>query len=310
MCIRDRVSTQSTWGNKFFSHLKAKQNSMADLDDFDKEINGQLDNLKKTIDALSKKDPSQRPAAIAKCQSEVKQINSWIETYELEIGGSANKKQYQESLKAIKQRYEQLKTELEYKKTEGTAQANLFANKSAARDPREMSSAEVIQLGDNTQKQSGDALTRIQKTVNEGNALADDVQRELAMQEEQIARMTNTVKDTQSILKRTDQLIRYFGRQVMTDKLLMCLLALIVIAIVTIIILKILGKGSGTNLDQVEKKKLIQEPISAPPHRKTCQPPIDMTYILTSLPSAYLISLLWLHFWQFRVLLDCARCIS
>lgn len=81
--------------------------------------------------------------------------------------------------------------------------------------------------------------------VEQGNELADQINLELDRQIEQLDRMYNTVKDTQSILKRTQHLIRYFARQIYTDKLLMCLICLIFIAIVVIIILSATGNNNG-----------------------------------------------------------------
>ena len=74
--------------------------------------------------------------------------------------------------------------------------------------------------------------------------MADEVALELAKQEDQIARMQKTVKDTQSVLKRSAQLIRYFARTLATDKIIMCLLFLVVAAMITLLVLKYLNLGA------------------------------------------------------------------
>ena len=82
--------------------------------------------------------------------------------------------------------------------------------------------------------------------VEQGNRLADEINLELDKQIEQLDRMEQTVKDTQSVLKRANQLIRYFFRQVYTDKIIMGLICCIVLAIVVIVIVSAMGYGKGT----------------------------------------------------------------
>lgn len=96
-------------------------------------------------------------------------------------------------------------------------------------------------MGDKTQAQGNAALDNIISVVEQGNQLADQINLELDKQIEQLDRMEQTVKDTQSVLKRANQLIRYFARQVYTDKIIMGLICCIVLAIVIIVIVSALG---------------------------------------------------------------------
>ena len=100
---------------------------------------------------------------------------------------------------------------------------------------------ELIELGDKTQAQGNQALDNIIGVVEQGNRLADDINLELDKQIEQLDRMEQTVKDTQSILKRANKMIRYFARQIYTDKIIMGLICCIVLAIVVIVIVSSLG---------------------------------------------------------------------
>jgi SNARE protein len=56
----------------------------------------------------------------------------------------------------------------------------------------------------------------------------------------------NTVRDTETTIKRAQRYIKYFAHQVYTDRCLMAMIVLIVMAIVVIIILSALGIGKGT----------------------------------------------------------------
>jgi SNARE protein len=121
-------------------------------------------------------------------------------------------------------------------------------------DPNTRDRKELIQLGKETQKQGMDALDRIEKDINEMDQIGVEVQLELNKQIEQLDRIYDTVKDTETTLKRAQKYVRYFARQVYTDRCLMAMIVLIVIAIVVIIILSAVGVGKGAfNLpDQVK----------------------------------------------------------
>ena len=48
--------------------------------------------------------------------------------------------------------------------------------------------------------------------------------------------------------------MKYFAKQVYTDKLLICLIVFIIIAIIVIIVLSILGKVPGIEIDSIQWK--------------------------------------------------------
>ena len=103
---------------------------------------------------------------------------------------------------------------------------------------------QVIEMGHRVQSEGLDKLKEISNTVDVTNRLADDINKELDEQIEQLDRMFNTVKDTQTVLKRAQVTIRYFTRAVATDKCLMGLICLIFVALLVVVILSIMGKGN------------------------------------------------------------------
>ncbi|KAM3129651.1 hypothetical protein pb186bvf_018262 [Paramecium bursaria] len=217
---------------------------MSELEEFESTLNSELDKLQKEIDTLSKKEYNQRNQAIKRCTDKIKSIATLIESFELEIG-NVDRNQAQrfiDSLKAINQRYGRLKNELEFKKNENSTQENLFKEKQQRpADLSQMTAQQAIDEGDQTQAKAMNALANIITTVDKGNELADQISAELDKQISQLDRMYDTVKDTQTTLKRTAKYIKYFARQVYTDKLLMCLMGAIFLAILTLVILSALG---------------------------------------------------------------------
>lgn len=53
-------------------------------------------------------------------------------------------------------------------------------------------------------------------------------------------------------LCRAETHLRYFARQIYTDRLMICLIVVIVLAIIAIIILKIIGKTPQASIDQIK----------------------------------------------------------
>jgi len=226
---------------------------MTEIEDFDKDITDALDNLQRDIDTINKKEPSQKQKLVSKCQNQIQSISMNIESYELEIHSLDKVKAvtYKESLKAIQSRFQRLKNELEFKKSEISSTNTLFQQK-APTNLKEMNGGQLIEMGNKIQTDGISSLQNTLKMVNEGNQMADDINIELNKQTEQLERTQNTVKETQVILKRANEYIKYFAKQLYTDKILMCLMFLVVVAIVVIIVLKVTGYnvssiGASTN---------------------------------------------------------------
>ena len=93
-----------------------------------------------------------------------------------------------------------------------------------------------------------DSLQNTLKMVNGANSMADDINVELDRQIDQLNGIQNTVKETQVIIQRANEYIKYFAKQLYTDKILMCLMLLVTIGIVVIIVLKVTGTASTTGI--------------------------------------------------------------
>lgn len=222
---------------------------MTEVDEYDSQINSELDKYEREIKGLSKKDYSQKQTAIGRIEKVKKTINTLIESYELEINQLEKSKQidYKDPLRQITKRYNDLNLEFEANKSTNAGQNQLFSDRSQV-NPYQMSSGQMIDLGHSTQQKGLDALQNTLDKVNQGNILAEEIIVNLDHQIQQLDNMENTVKDTRSILNRSQKYIRYFARQVYTDKLLMTLICLIVLVVVAIII----ASAAGYNLQSIQ----------------------------------------------------------
>jgi len=190
--------------------------------------------------------------SISRIDKVKKSINSLIESYELEINQLDKVKQanYKDPLRQITKRFSDLNLEFEASKSNNAGQNQLFADRTQL-NPAQMTSGQLIQLGKNVQEAGLQSLENTLIKVAQGNALADEILVNLDIQIQQLDRMENTVKDTRSILNRSQKYIRYFARQIYTDKLLMTLICLIVLVVVAIIIASACGYSFSKLKDQI-----------------------------------------------------------
>lgn len=89
-------------------------------------------------------------------------------------------------------------------------------------------------------------LAKVHATIE----IADEITLELHRQLEQLDSTTKMVKDTQSDIKKANEYIRYFAKELYTDKLIMCLIILCMLAVIAIIVLKITGVTGGSTSEE------------------------------------------------------------
>ena len=93
---------------------------MSDIAELEKGINSMLESLSRDIEAIQKRDPSQRQKQMSRCQNRLVEIRTNIEAFELEMLQLDKNAQasHKESFKALQARYKELKSQFERKKAE------------------------------------------------------------------------------------------------------------------------------------------------------------------------------------------------
>lgn len=102
----------------------------------------------------------------------------------------------------------------------------------------------MIQIGDKIQQKGMESLQRTLALVKASNQVADEISMELFRQLEQLESTTATIKDTKSEINKANAYIKYFAKEVATDKIIMALIILCILAAIAIIVLKFTGGGS------------------------------------------------------------------
>lgn len=100
--------------------------------------------------------------------------------------------------------------------------------------------------GDDRFARAFEDLNVAHKNVTDAQTLARDVNTELQRMKEQLKKAAETAKDTQSLTKRSKELINYFYRQLQTDKIIWCCLITVVLLILIVIIMSLAGVKSSS----------------------------------------------------------------
>lgn len=233
---------------------------MADLNEYEADINEQLTSIEKEIEGLKKKEPSQRARLIDKCEAKARNTQMSIDSYQLEIlylGKVAAATAHNNTLRLIKERMKGVKSTVSAIKNEYAVKNTFLEGKGA--EERE-SNVELAELGKKIQEKSQQSLEKTLRMINESEIIAGDISSNLAEQEAKLKGITDDVKENQVVIKRAKAYLQYFAKQIYTDKFLMSLIFLIVLAIVGIIGYKLFGNSSDS---QTGDNVLLQSSTSA-----------------------------------------------
>lgn len=93
-----------------------------------------------------------------------------------------------------------------------------------------------------------DAAGRILANIENANDKADTINLELQKQGEGIQKATEKARDVQSQTAIAVRYVKYFAKQIYTDKILMCLIFLCTAAVIAIVVIKVTKKSSTTTI--------------------------------------------------------------
>lgn len=85
-------------------------------------------------------------------------------------------------------------------------------------------------------------MSRIIRKMDDIDTLAKEELIELQKQNEKIMKIDTTLNKIEATSQRTMKYVRYFGKTMMTDKFMLCMIMMILIAIVAVIVVAILKK--------------------------------------------------------------------
>lgn len=221
------------------------------LEQIDKSIQADLDYINGEVGTrLRKLAPDEREAKVNQLRNKLRAVKSMLSTYDIDLQ-MANERdaapyvpKYEEKLKEFRRLDEALK---KLKDEVFREQVNPLGTNQSSDDHKPVEDLDKHQLmkrGDDLLQRADDRLDEATKMLVDAKTLQDDIGKELLRIEEQLVKTYESAKDTQSMLKRSKELINYFFRAVQTDKIIMCCLIIVVLLVLVVIIMGFAGVKS------------------------------------------------------------------
>ena len=121
---------------------------MTEIDQLETQIDQQFEQVEKELAAFKKKEPSQRLKHLQKCEQKCKTLKYTIESLELEVSSLDRVKalKFSETLKGIKQRMQDIRNDIEFKKSELSSTKALFVERKQEKRVDEMNGSLPLYL--------------------------------------------------------------------------------------------------------------------------------------------------------------------
>lgn len=107
-----------------------------------------------------------------------------------------------------------------------------------------MNASELMEMGRKNIKDTDQSLIRSERLVNDTINIGAQTAETLQVQGQQLSKISNDLDDIHFSMTKAKQVLRDMARGLATDKCIMAILLLVVLAIVAVIILKIAGVGN------------------------------------------------------------------
>lgn len=106
-----------------------------------------------------------------------------------------------------------------------------------------MASSDLMEMGRKGIKDTDQSLMRSERLVNDTISIGAQTAETLQVQGAQLSKISNDLDDIHFSMQKAQQVLRDMARGLATDKCIMGVLLLVVLAILTVIILKVVGVG-------------------------------------------------------------------
>jgi t-SNARE complex subunit (syntaxin) len=116
-------------------------------------------------------------------------------------------------------------------------------------DLSKMTSQQVMNRGDDILKEDKNALNRIKKVVYKDLDTMKDVNKELLSQHEKLENAETDLKEIDNSLNRAGKQMKTMAKMIATDKLIMCLIGFILLAVIAVIIIFLVLPSSDEDIN-------------------------------------------------------------
>jgi novel plant SNARE len=214
-------------------------------------LSDSIDELKNTkLKARGKADK------LRQCETLMARYTDLKKSFRLEMQTlpAAGKDTYKKKLKGFEGRVKKLHTEYRWHKNEGDRSELMGERrKDAASRPKDGDGLVDATLG--VQDKTKKSLGRTLGMIHSAESTAVETAAELAAQTQQMGRIDDNLERIQDDLHRSRALITSFAKRMMTDRIILCMLFLVVVGLAAIIIISAVDPDSdvGSNVPDAAK---------------------------------------------------------
>ena len=215
-------------------------NSIAILQDYQTSIEASFKKIERLLNDAAGAELSQQNLAVNNINNEMKAIKGNIGLIKFEIANlkdECNRTKWNETTSQINTRLDSYKERLDELRNGGNNNdANDPLNIDAKVDLSKLTSQQVMDRGDKILNADKEALNRMKKIVYKDLDTMKNVNQELLIQHEKLENADNDLKEIDNSLNRAAKQMKTIAKMIATDKLIMCLIGFILLAIIAVVI--------------------------------------------------------------------------
>lgn len=227
------------------------------LDNYEKILTDDFANVGDLVKGLQYKDVNVRHRKLKEAKNMLLRTGRYLDMYksDLEDKDKAIQDKYEPMLAMQEKVFESLQKKIDEGLTsahnndfskQGIEMTELLGPKKNLND---MTEQELVNRGDEHLDEMEERAKRIKGYLHEAKDMMVEINQEIYRQKEVMQFTIEESQDTQSLLKRSKSMVKYFQKTLQTDKMICCLMITIMLALCVVIVLGMMGKGGG-NIDE------------------------------------------------------------
>jgi len=217
---------------------------MDDIEEYDRQLTENLDEIQKYCKAAEKLSGGALDRKIDSINDLLERSQLAFRSFKVELidvpGGQ--KRVFEEKLKQHKAKIDKAYQDVKFLKS-SAERGQLLEGAGGGVRLDVMNDKQVLQAAEKLQDESLDSLERSKKVIADAQQIGTDTAKTLKDQTEQLNRVNADVDSIHSNLKLAEKQLKNFVRRMATDKVIMILLCLIVLAVIGLIAVETVGGG-------------------------------------------------------------------
>lgn len=239
----------------YFADIKIMDNnSIATLQDYQSSIEYIFKKMEKNFKEFDGADTSQQNLALNSLNQESVNVKTNIGLMNMELSNlkeEGNINQWQNIISELQAKNDKFRDDITaMKNKKNNAESADYLDVDGNPDLSKMTSQQVMDRGDNILASDRDAINRIKSTVSQDLNTMKDVNKELNRQNESLENANKDLKEIDYSLNRAGQQIKTMVKIYATDKIVICMIAVIILIIVGILIFTAFGGDDEEDSNQ------------------------------------------------------------